>query len=131
MIEIEPADEKASGRCACCGKAKRTAWGFVYEDGGPRACYFVEWAVAHAEKSARFDVVVGRWSDDARPDERSAVSYMYRAGDFQLADATGRPAAEAGVATTKAEVAGTKLADEALAIARAVLEADDRFKELT
>ena len=36
MIEIEPASMKPSGRCACCGKSKHTAWGFVYEDDAPK-----------------------------------------------------------------------------------------------
>jgi len=130
MIEIEPASMKPSGRCACCGKSKRTAWGFVYEDGGPRACYFVEWTLGHAKQTARIDVVVGRWSDDTTENDRDAVSLEYAAGAFALADAAGRPAAEAGRATKKDDVAGTKLAEEAISIAGAVLEADDRFKEL-
>lgn len=133
MIEIEPASMKSSGRCACCGKSKSTAWGFVYEDGGPRACYFVEWTNGHAERTARIDVVVGRWSDDTTEEDRDAVSLEYRASGtptFALADAAGRPAAEVGRATKKDDVAGTKLAEEALSIAGAVLKADERFVEL-
>jgi hypothetical protein len=130
MIEIEPASMKPSGRCACCGKPKRTAWGFVYEDDGPRACYFVEWVLGHAEATARFDVVVGRWSDDTTEDDRKAVSLEYKRGAFELADAHGRPAAEVGRATRKDDVAGTTLAEEVMTISRAVLAGDDRFKEL-
>lgn len=124
---------KSSGRCACCGKSKQTAWGFVYEDGGPRACYFVEWTEGHKERTARFDVVVGRWSDDTTENDREAVSLEYRATStpmFALADAAGRPAAEVGRPTTKDELTGTKLAEEALSIAGAVLQADERFASL-
>jgi hypothetical protein len=130
MIEIEPASMKPSGRCACCGKSKHTAWGFVYEDDAPRACYFVEWVAGHSIATARFDVVVGRWSDDTTESDRTAVSLDYRSGSFELADAEGRPAAEVGRATKKDDVAGTPLADEVLNISRAVLAGDDRFREL-
>ena len=51
-------------------------------------------------------------------------------GSTPAAPAAGRPAAEVGRATKKDDVAGTKLAEEALSIAGEVLKADDRFKEL-
>lgn len=121
---------KRSGKCACCDKAKHTAWGFVYEDDAPRACYFVEWVTGHGGKTARFDVVLGRWSDDTTEEDRKAVSLEYRGGAFEVADAEGRPAAEVGRALKKGDVAGTELADEAMTIGRAVLAADERFKEL-
>jgi len=137
-LEIEPADMKSSGRCACCGKSRRTAWGYVYLDGGPRACYFVEWTVGGSSPScsARIDVVLGKWFDGTTEDDREAVSLDYRLLEngkpsFQLADSAGRPAAEAGRATKGADLAGTALAAEAMAIAGAVLEVDDRVKELT
>ena len=134
MIEIEPAAMKTSGRCRCCGKVRKTAWGFVYRDGGPRACYFVEWTSGH-RCAARFDVVVGDWNDGTTESDRDAVSLEYVRSDsgpaFSVADAEGRPAAEVGRAKRGADVAGTPLADEVFSIAGAVLEADDRFRELT
>jgi hypothetical protein len=139
-IEIEPASMRNSGRCACCGKSRRTIWGYVYVDGGPRACYFVEWtigplATAKPQCSARFDVVVGDWFDGTTEEDREAVSLEYRLLDggpsFQVVDAAGRPAAEVGRAAKKSEIEGTPLADEAIAIAGAVLESDDRVRELT
>ena len=85
---------KSSGRCACCGKSRRTAWGFVYRDGGPHACYFVEWTVGRRDCSARFDIVVGRWSDGTTEDDREAVSLAYELLDdgpsFSVVDAAGR-----------------------------------------
>lgn len=133
-LEIEPASMKTSGRCACCGKARRTAWGFVYRDGGPRACYFVEWTLGQRDCSARFDVVVGAWFDGTTESDREAVSLEYRLLDtgpsFSVVDADGRPAAEVGRPTKGAEIAGTPLAAEAVAIAGAVLEADERFRDL-
>ena len=133
-LEIEPASMKTSGRCACCGKSRRTAWGFVYRDGGPRACYFVEWTLGRRDCSARFDVVVGKWFDGTTENDREAVSLEYRLLDtgpsFSVVDADGRPAAEVGRATKGAEVTGTPLADEVVTIAGAVLEADDRVRDL-
>jgi hypothetical protein len=138
-LEIEPASMKNSGRCACCGKSRRTIWGYVYLDGGPRACYFVEWTIGSttsAACSARFDVVLGKWFDGTTEDDREAVSLEYRLLEngkpsFQLVDAAGRPAAEVGRAMKGADILGTALAAEAIAIAGAVLEVDDRVKELT
>jgi hypothetical protein len=129
MLEIEPASMKNSGRCACCGKVKRTVWGFVYRDGGPRACYFVEATIGHA-CTARFDVVVGEWFDGTTEDDRKAVSLEYRGDAFNVVDAAGRPAAEVGRAMKGAEIEGTELADEAREIAAAVLEADARVREM-
>jgi hypothetical protein len=133
-LEIEPAAMRASGKCACCGVVRRVAWGYVYSDGGPRACYFVEWVAKH-KSSARFDVVVGAWSDDTPEADRHAVSLEYRrlaSGDpsFALADANGRPAAEVGRARCAADVEGTALDAEARAIAGAVLAGDDRLRDL-
>jgi hypothetical protein len=133
-LEIEPASMRSSGRCACCGKSRRTVWGYVYRDGGPRACYFVEWTLGRRDCSARFDVVVGDWFDGTTEDDRQTVSLEYRLLDtgpsFSFADAEGRPAAEVGRAKRGAEVAGTELADEAVRIAGAILESDERVREL-
>jgi hypothetical protein len=132
-LEIQPASMKSSGRCACCGKSRRTAWGFVYRDGGPRACYFVEWTLGKRDCSARIDVVVGDWNDGTTEDDREAVSLEYRllesGPSFAVVDAVGRPAAEVGRAMG-ADVAGTPLALEVVRIAGAVLETDDRVREL-
>ncbi len=125
---------KNSGRCACCGKSRRTAWGFVYRDGGPRACYFVEWTLGRRDCAARVDVVVGEWFDGTTDDDREAVSLEYRLLDsgpsFAVVDAAGRPAAEVGRATKGAEIAGTPLADEVVSIACAILEGDPRLCEI-
>lgn len=132
-IEIEPASMKSSGRCACCGKSRRTAWGFVYRDGGPRACYFVEWTLGKSDCSARIDVVVGDWNDGTTEADREAVSLEYRLLDtgpsFSVAEAKGRPAAEVGRAMG-VDVAGTPLAEEVVSIAGAVLASDARVREL-
>jgi hypothetical protein len=133
-IEVEPASMKNSGRCACCGKSRRTAWGFVYRDGGPRACYFVEWTLGRRDCAARFDVVVGDWFDGTTEEDREAVSLEYRllesGPSFSVVDVAGRPAAEVGRATKGAEIAGTPLAEEVVSIAGTVLEEDPRFREL-
>jgi hypothetical protein len=133
-LEIEPASMRSSGRCACCGKSRRTVWGYVYRDGGPRACYFVEWTLGRRDCSARFDVVVGDWFDGTTEDDRQTVSLEYKLLEtgptFSFADAAGRPAAEVGRAQRGAEIAGTELANEAVAIAGAILQSDERVREL-
>ncbi len=133
-VEIQPASMKDSGRCACCGNSRRTVWGYVYRDGGPRACYFVEWTLGRRTCSARFDVVVGNWFDGTTEDDREAVSLEYRLLDtgpcFSLVDSAGRPAAEGGRATKGAEIVGTPLAEEVVTIAGTILDVDDRVREL-
>ncbi len=132
-LEIEPAGMRSSGLCGCCGKSRRTVWGFVYRDGGPHACYFVDWTLGKSDCAARFDVVVGRWSDDTTEADRDAVSLEYRLLDaqpsFSLSDASGRPAAEVGRAKSR-DIAGTALAEEAVLLANAILQADERVHEL-
>src|SRR5262249_62075297 len=112
----------------------RAVWGYVYRAGGPRACYFVEWTLGRRDCSARFDVVVGAWFDGTTEADREAVSLEYRLLDtgpsFAVVDAEGRPAAEVGRATRGSEVAGTELAEEVVTIAGAVLEVDERVREL-
>lgn len=134
LLEIEPAGMKTSGKCACCNRARRTVWGFVYRDGGPRACYFVEWTPGGSVCTARFDVVIGDWNDGTTEDDRRAVSLAYELADdgptFTIADAAGRPAAEAGRPAKPADVVGTPLAEEAREIARHVIDADARVQEL-
>ena len=80
------------------------------------------------------DVVVGDWFDGTTEDDRETVSLEYRlvegARSFALADAAGRPAAEIGRARTETDVRGTALEDEVRTIAVAVLDADDRIREL-
>lgn len=134
-LEVEPASMRSSGRCGCCGKVRRTAWGYVFSDGGPRACYFVEWTVGHMS-GARIDVVVGDWNDGTTEQDRDAVSFECQlrtprggAPELVIADAAGRPAAEVGRARAH-DVAGTPLAAEARAIADAVLARDGRLAEL-
>lgn len=139
MIEIEPASMRSSGRCACCGKSRRTIWGYVFVNGGPRACYFVEWTIGPSlgagSCSARFDVVVGEWFDGTTEEDREAVSLEYHLingrPSFEVVDAAGRPAAEVGRAAKKSEIEGTPLAAEAITIAGAVLEKDHRVRELS
>ncbi len=112
---------KNSGRCTCCGKGRRTVWGYVYRDGGPRACYFVEWTLGRSDCSARFDVVVGQWFDGTSESDRETVSLEYRLLDsgpsFAVVDARG-PSGRRGRAREEGRRdRGTPLAEEALTIA--------------
>lgn len=130
-IEIEPAGTKTTGKCHCCGNARRTVWGYVYKDGGPRAAYFVEWTTGRKHGAARFDVVVGDWNDGTTENDREAVSLQYdRDSGFDVVDAAGRPAAEIGRATERAAVVGTPVAEEAITIAHVLLGSDERIREL-
>jgi len=131
-IEIQPSNSKDAGPCKCCGRNTRTVWGFVWADGDPRACYFVQWTLGRLDHGARFDVVIGSWEEASTEEDRDAVSLAYRFGDagpaFDTSDVAGRPAAELGKNHGK-DVTGP-LVDEVRMIAEAILESDKRVAEL-
>src|SRR5690606_35922094 len=119
-FEIEPASMRTSGKCPCCAKVRRTAWGYVYREGGPYACYFVEWTRGQNDCTSRVDVVIGKWFDGTTDDDRATFSFECSlAGgrpSFAVADADGRPAAEIGRPRRAADVRGTAGELEALAV---------------
>jgi len=84
-----------------------------------------------------FDLVIGRWAEGASAADRSLVSLEYRLLEtspaFRLIDAAGRPPAESelvGQVLRRSEVVGQPIAQNALAIADAVLAQDGRLAEL-
>src|SRR2546425_3430372 len=117
-IILEPTGSRDFDRCECCGERSRTVWGLARRDGDADAAYFVQWARGKvADDGAHFDLILGRWGEDATRADRYAVSLEYRRTErgpaFMVIDATTRPIARnelVGRALRRDEVVGTALA---------------------
>jgi hypothetical protein len=137
-LKVEPTGIKDYGPCKCCGNDSRCVWGFVYSRDATIASYFVHWALGHVvDHDANFDLMLGRWGEEAPPEDRYLVSLSYRLSgsgpSFMVIDAMGRPAADSelvGRVLRRSEVVDKTIAREAFAVADAVLAQDTRLAEL-
>jgi hypothetical protein len=138
-IILEPTGSSDFERCECCGKRSRTVWGLARRDGDADAAYFVHWTLGQlASDGAHFDLILGRWGEDATPADRYAVSLEYRRTDrgpaFMVIDATTRPIARnelVGRALRRDEVVGTALATRVFELVDAIWLKDRRISEVT
>jgi hypothetical protein len=94
-LVINPEDERTFGPCSCCGNMTRRVWGYVAQGDVTIAAYFVEWTPGHEETAANFDLIVGKWGEDAGPASRKAVSLDFRQLEtgpaFRVINAKDRP----------------------------------------
>jgi hypothetical protein len=74
QLLINPEEERTFGPCSCCGNMTRRGWGYVNQGAATIAAYFVEWTPGHEEKAANFDLIVGKWGEDADSTSRKAVA---------------------------------------------------------
>jgi hypothetical protein len=109
----------------------------VHRDTATVASYFVGWTEQKPEHGAAFDLVLGRWEDDATREDRFAVSLNYRileaTPQFMVVDALGRlPCGDelAGAALERKEVIGTPLAPQVFAVVDAIYMGDPRLEEV-
>jgi hypothetical protein len=138
-ITLEPTGSRDFERCPCCGENSRTVWGLARCDGGAHATYFVHWTLGKvADDGAHFDLIMGRWGEDATRADRYAVSLEYRRTDqgpaFMVIDATERPIAHNELvarALRRDEVIGTEVATSAYEIVDAIWLTDGRISEVT
>jgi hypothetical protein len=138
-ITLEPAGANDAGPCDCCGTMTRTVWGYLYDAGAPLAAYYVHWTPGRIDHGAQFDLVMGKWGDQASPKDRSVVSVAFRRAptgpQFMVTDAAGRPAATPGVladtALRRDQVIGTPLAPAVFAMLDTIWLHDPRIAELT
>jgi hypothetical protein len=119
-MTIETSGEKTFGPCDCCGEMTNRVWGFVYDDDGASAAYFVEWTPGHEARSAAFDLIIGAWGDEADNSSRVAVCLEFRKLDtgpaFMVIDGGTRAVANSlliSKALSREEVLGTETATQA------------------
>lgn len=137
-LSIETSGSNDHGPCACCGNMSRCVWGFVNSATTPVAAYFVHWTLTRvADHGANFDLIIGKWDEEATPVDRSAVSLAYRLDEtgpsFMVIDATDRPATTGGAAARalgRDQVIGQPIAKEAFALVDTILAQDERVAEL-
>ena len=137
-ITIQPTGSKDTGICDCCGRSSRRVWGHAYTDGRPSAAYFVHWTLGHvADKGANIDLILGEWGEGTSSESRSALALAYRLIDtgpsMMVIDANNRPFSSStlvGRALRRDEVIGTSAAQNAFAVADAVLAQDERVAEI-
>ena len=138
-LTVEPTGAKELGPCECCGNITRRVWGLANRGTAAEAAYFVEWtAGAIARHGAHFDLIIGRWGEDATSAHRVAVSLAFRhtaeGPQFMVIDASERPTAGSnlvGRAMSRSDVLDTPLAAQAFAIVDAIWLHDNRIAELT
>lgn len=137
-LRVEPGGENEATRCECCGRVSRTVWGYVYEESGPIAAYFVQWTRHAAEHLPNLDFLVGTWGDDSVHDKR-LVSWVFdpkqgSGGSFMVVDGTARPAAGSNLcsqALTREQVVGdSHLLELAKSMIDAVWLGDPRIEEV-
>jgi Transposase IS66 family len=138
QITIEPTGAKDTGTCDCCGRVSRCVWGLAYAEGRCLAAYYVCWTLGHVpNRGANIDLILGEWGEATTSNDRRALALAYRLMDtgpsMMVIDAQTRPASGSplvGRALRRDDVIGTASAQEAFAIADAVLAQDERVVEL-
>jgi hypothetical protein len=137
-IMVEPTKHNDVGPCDCCGSMSRTVWGHLYVDGDSRAVYYVQWTLGQVPRhGANIDLLMGQWGEDSTPEQRVAVSIVYRIGEhgpeFFSIDPDERPHAQSGLATNfipGRHVLGNPVGADAYAFMHAILGQDQRVAEL-
>jgi hypothetical protein len=111
-LAIEPDGEADHAPCSDCGRSTRSVWGYVSNEDGARAVYFIRWTDGHRERGAQLILSIGAWGEGSHPRDRSAFGFECRVDvspSFMLVDADGLP-------WGSEELLGTKLTrDDALA----------------
>lgn len=127
----------SGGHCDCCGTETRRVWGFVSDAGEVLAAYYVGWTLDRPDHSARFELILGRWGDEAGAGDRAWVVLEHRVvegeGAFRVVDAPlpdDGKAELAAAALKRDEVIGTPLAAQVFAIADAIFMKDARLEEV-
>jgi hypothetical protein len=136
-LEYDTGNQKELGPCPHCGLMTSRVWGYVYEFDAAIAAYFVEWTPLHPERDAIFDLIVGRWGEDADAADRQGVSVAFRVLEtgpsFMVQNAANRPIESRSLISSALDrnaVIDTPLADVVFAICDLVYLADARIAEL-
>jgi hypothetical protein len=136
-LEFDETNQRQFGPCECCGNMTSRVWGYVYEDETSLAVYYVEWTPGHDEAGAAFDLILGKWGDEATAADRWASSLEFRniesGASFRVVDASKRWIAKSsliGRVLDRDEIIGRPVADEIFAICDAIYDCDPRIDEV-
>lgn len=136
-IEYAVENEADFGPCPDCGQNTKRVWGYVYRSDVATAAYYVEWTPSHSQRDATFDLIIGKWGENAGPSDRQAVSVAFRVLDtgpsFMVQDASVRKIGSSPLASralNRTQVLGQPIAAEVFEICDSIYLADPRIKEL-
>ena len=136
-LEYAVENEAELGPCPDCGQKTRRVWGYVYRSGIATAAYYVEWTPSHPQRDAAFDLIIGKWGENAGPSDRQAVSAGFRVLDtgpaFTVQDASVRRIGSSPLvsrALNRTEVVGQPIAADVFQICGSIYLADPRIVEL-
>lgn len=133
-LEYEAGNERDFGPCPDCGQRTKRVWGYVYRKDAAIAAYFVEWTPSHQQRDAVFDLIIGRWGEDAGPADRKAVSLAFRVLEtgpsFMVQDARARRIGSSSLvseALNRNDIVGKQVAADVFAICDLIYLADPRI----
>jgi hypothetical protein len=136
-LEYAIENETELGPCPDCGQKTRRVWGYVYRSDIATAAYYVEWTPSHLQRDAAFDLIIGKWGENAGPSDRLAVSVAFRVLDtgpaFMVQDASERRVGTSPLvsrALNRTEVVGQPIAADVFQICDSIYLADPRINEL-
>lgn len=132
---VEPDGEAIHEPCADCGHSTRSVWGYISDERGARAVYFIRWTEGHLERGAQLIVSIGAWGDGARPQDRRCVGIECRMGDdrpgFMVVDATDLPWAHEeflGAKLSRDVALADPIATEVFAMLDRLVDDEPRFR---
>lgn len=134
LVTPNPDDEVPL--CTCCAGSPGVR-GEVSEDGAPVAVYFAEPAGMPKFPMLRLGIACGRFTDDALPSQRVSLVFVCRGGAGGLKLEPGEPwlatfpeLAQLGERAAPGSLAARPDYGRLEAIARAIVEGDDRLAEM-
>jgi hypothetical protein len=134
-LEFEAANEREFGPCPDCGQRTKRVWGYVHRDDTAIAAYFVEWTPTHQD--AMFDLIIGKWGENATAEQRKAVSVAFKVLDngpsFMVQDASARKIGSSSLiseALDRKDVIGSHIAEQVFQICDLIYVADPRIADL-
>lgn len=117
LIPNDSLFENEKTLCECCGNITRQIGGEICEDEATEVLYFVTWTEDKPEHYPNFDLIVGKWGEEANPEDRSLISLVYLTDaepkSFSVINASSRPQASSGLvgkAWQRDDVIGTEIA---------------------
>ena len=133
MLIIVPDKTFEPTLCDCCGKTTRGVSGWIEDSDKTLAAYLIHWTQPSNGHDANFDLIFGKWGDQAGPNDRSVASFAYRPSEnsFTVIDSRTRPAGQASdlasFPLTRDEIVGTALAPYLFGLLDAIWLQDGRI----
>ncbi|MGQ0799884.1 MAG: hypothetical protein ACT4NL_07200 [Pseudomarimonas sp.] len=122
--------------CECCGQTTRGVSGWIEDSDKTLAAYLIHWTQSAKGHDPNFDLIFGKWGDNATPSDRYVASFAYRhsTNSFMVIDSRARPAGQskhiASFPLTRDEVVGTPLAPYLFGLLDAIWLQDPRIADI-